>query len=460
MTRFVLFFGAALTSCTGPGVTGTDGDSDIGDSDRSTDDTDAAPERTELPRIADLEDLDPSDGEVRIRLVAAPHSTEVGGERVDGFAYNGQIPGPTLRLTRGDRVTAEIVNDLDVPTTVHWHGLHVPNAADGAIWMREPIGPGETATVVFTVEQAGTFWYHPHFDTDRQVDLGLYGAVVVADPDEPQLDEDIVIIGDAWGESSEDVEHGTPGNMGTWTFNGVSDPVLTLASGTATRLRWVNASNEGYLDLRPPPEWSWIASDQGLVSPRSGRELLAPGDRADVELRAGADPQEVRVVPYSLFGGVADEEGAATAVGVGVTGDAAVPPTADWGVVDTEPTADPGRTDLRFVFQGDGARWFMNGEVFPDITVPEVRLGEELILEVRNVSPTEHPFHIHGHAFEVLSIDGEPPRSMTLEDTINVGIRQTLRLRMVADNPGEWMVHCHILGHAEGGMMTVLRVAE
>ena len=458
MRGLVLLGTLVVASCTGPRATDTDGDSD--GEDALTDDTDPRVARPELPRIAEIEDLDPSDGEVRIRLVAAPYSTEVGGERVDAFAYNGQIPGPTLRLTRGDRVTAEIVNDLDVPTTVHWHGLHVPNAADGAIWMREPIGPGETSTVVFTVEQAGTFWYHPHFDTDRQVDLGLYGAIVVADPAEPQLDDDVVIIGDSWGESSPDDEHGRPGAPDTWTFNGVEDPVLTLPSGTVTRLRWVNASNEGYLDLRPPPEWRWIASDQGLVFPRSGAELLAPGDRSDVELRVGPGPQELRVAPYSLFGGSSDDEGTAAALGVDVMGDAALPPVADWGIGETRPSLDPGRTDLRFVFQGDGARWFMNGEVFPDITVPEVPLGSELILEVRNVSPTEHPFHIHGHAFEVLSVDGQPPTSKTVEDTVNVGIRQTLRLRMIADNPGEWMVHCHILGHAEGGMMMVLKVVE
>ena len=83
-----------------------------------------------------------------------------------------------------------------------------------------------------------------------------------------------------------------------------------------------------------------------------------------------------------------------------------------------------------------------------------------MVIEIRNSSPTEHPFHLHGHAFEVLSIDGVQSESFTLEDTVNVPVRSRVRLRLVADNPGDWMAHCHILDHADRGMMTVLRVLD
>jgi FtsP/CotA-like multicopper oxidase with cupredoxin domain len=100
----------------------------------------------------------------------------------------------------------------------------------------------------------------------------------------------------------------------------------------------------------------------------------------------------------------------------------------------------------------------INGEVFPDITVQSLVLGRFGIVEVRNLSATEHPFHLHGMAFEVLSVDGVPPVYRQMEDTINVDTHQVVRLGVWADNPGDWMAHCHILPHEHEGMMTVLRV--
>ena len=105
-----------------------------------------------------------------------------------------------------------------------------------------------------------------------------------------------------------------------------------------------------------------------------------------------------------------------------------------------------------------GEGWEINGETFPEVTVPVVPLGSETVLEVRNVSPAEHPFHLHGHSFEVLSVNGAPPPHRTIEDTLQIEIHQVVRLRFVADNPGAWMTHCHILPHAEDGMMTVIEV--
>ena len=102
----------------------------------------------------------------------------------------------------------------------------------------------------------------------------------------------------------------------------------------------------------------------------------------------------------------------------------------------------------------------INGEVFPEVTIPEVGRAETAVIEVRNLSAAEHPFHLHGQSFEVLSIDGVPPNHRWVEDTLNVGIRQTLRLQVTNPTSGDWMAHCHILGHAEQGMMTLLRVGE
>ncbi|MEM9764486.1 MAG: multicopper oxidase domain-containing protein, partial [Pseudomonadota bacterium] len=109
-----------------------------------------------------------------------------------------------LRLKRGDRLVVDLQNDSDLFTSIHWHGVSVPYAMDGAGWMVEPVAPGEPFQYTFTVEQAGTFWYHPHFDTARSVDLGLYGVIVVEDPDEPTLEEELVVVLDSVLEAGAD----------------------------------------------------------------------------------------------------------------------------------------------------------------------------------------------------------------------------------------------------------------
>ncbi len=124
------------------------------------------------------------------------------------------------------------------------------------------------------------------------------------------------------------------------------------------------------------------------------------------------------------------------------------------------PTPDPTHTDVLYTLTGSDHEgvWLINGQTFSQMTPTTVPLESTRVIEVRNLSRTEHPFHLHGHGFEVLSTDGVPPPHYTFEDTINVKIRQRVRLLLRADNPGDWMAHCHILPHAGSGMMTVLRV--
>lgn len=414
----------------------------------------------------EAEDLDPDPAVLRVRLVAEPHTFFIGGEEVQGYAYNGSVPGPTLRAKVGDTIIAEIVNGLDVPTTVHWHGAQPPYAMDGVTWTEAPIAPGETFIATFTARGPRTAWYDPHFDTARQVDLGLYGALVITDPDEPEVDHDVVVIADSWAEHGarmpEEGEnhHGVDGADIRWSFNGVVDPQWEVPAGDSVRMRWINASNTGYLDLAPSDGLRFIAGDQGLWPAPREQSLMGPGDRTEAEIRVGDGDTSVVTRAYSLYGGTVaggEEVGRIDVVG---TPDGARPDPVDWTFSPSSTLPDPGRTDLRFVLQGDAARsfWTINGETFPDVTVPFVPIGQDTVVEVRNLSPTEHPFHMHGHAFEVLSIDGVEVPGHPVEDTVNVGVRETLRLRFLADNPGFWMTHCHILPHAEGGMMTVVEV--
>jgi FtsP/CotA-like multicopper oxidase with cupredoxin domain len=419
------------------------------------------PNRPELSSPTEAEDLDPDPDIVHVSLTAAPMTYEIDGELVDGWAYNGQIPGPTIRVQRGNTLIVDFHNDLPDDTTIHWHGLRVPFAMDGVTWQTDPIGPGEDFQYSFQIDQAGTYWYHPHIDSDRQVDLGLYGALVVEDPSEPVADRELVLLLDAWGEHDEDEElHGHGDIALEWTVNGLHDPVFFANAGERIRLRTVNASNTGYARITWP-QLRQIGSDQGLLAAlaQPGSTVLAPGDRADFEWLIGSSFEVVNR-PFSLLG--------APAIGdpvrlfdVVVETPGEPPDPLEWPFDGTAPTPDPGWSDIVYALHGDPHTgvWTINGEVFPDITIETLPLGQWSIIELRNISQTAHPFHLHGQVFELLSIDGDKPPVRRFEDTIDVPPYKIVRIGLLPDNPGDWMAHCHILPHAHG-MMTVLRVAE
>ena len=442
----------------------------------------------ESPRTAG--DLDPDPAHFHASLVAvhADGAHAYADAARDGAAGS---PGPTLRARLGDTLTVDLLNTMDMPTTIHWHGLRVPNAMDGAGWMDAPLPAGGRFTYTFPLTQAGTFWYHPHVDTERQVDGGLYGFLVVDDPAEPTADRDLLLAFDTPGEADPDAapmdhtrarraapdtaapdvdtdahgggEHGGGGVSGQrWTVNGRPDARVSVRAGERVRVRILNASNLAYLDLRGPP-MRLLADDQGLLGEARvvERVVLAPGDRAELEWTPGAQGSFTwMAAPFTLLGGEALGE-PSPVLAVDVTGEAAQGEPLALAFGGAAPTPDPGRTDVRYVLTGDphSNDWRINREAWPEVTPTDVRLGSDVVIEVRNLSPTRHPFHVHGHAFEVLSVNGVAPPARTRVDTWDVGIRETARFLLHADNPGEWMVHCHVLGHEAHGMMTLLRVA-
>ena len=410
--------------------------------------------------------------------------TTLRAQRVEGpnglqYGYNGLNPGPTLRVPLGASVEIELINELDVPTTIHWHGLHVPFPMDGVVWMGAPVEPGETFTYRFTADQPGTFWYHPHVDTARQVDAGLYGAFVVEDPFEAEAMEavanDWVFVLDSIDEWSEEGAHPVHGHgrvVRRWQVNAVEAGEVLVGAGEVIRARLVNAANHGTAAVEPvlvqadgseaPASWAQIGSDQGLLaSARSpDRVLLASGDRAEVLFSLGeGESLRLEAAGYSLNGGDTGWP-AAPLVTFRAEGSGSASALPAFPHVARAPTADPGHTDILYAFAGTDRtdEWYINGEQFPNVTIETIPAGAPRVLEFRNLSSSEHPLHIHGMSFEVLSVNGVAPDAYTLEDTWNLAIRDIVRVRVETTNRGDWMTHCHILEHAEAGMMTVLRV--
>ncbi len=218
-------------------------------------------------------------------------------ERVMGYAFNQQIPGPRIRITEGDRIRINVTNDLPESTTVHWHGLVVPNQFDGpAEVTQDPIQPGQTFTYEFTVNQAGTFFYHSHDHADRQEALGMYGALIVdpRDPStEPAADQDIVIQLQEWLEKEGYTFPAMPmdgGQPNFFTINGKAYPATETVRarvGERIRFRFIG-TNSGFIHpmhIHGGP-FEIVATD-GVSVPESARIQkdtvnVAPGERYDV----------------------------------------------------------------------------------------------------------------------------------------------------------------------------------
>jgi FtsP/CotA-like multicopper oxidase with cupredoxin domain len=399
------------------------------------------------------------------------------GRTTRAWGYNGQIPGPTLEARVGDVLEVRLTNRLPEPTTIHWHGLQIPAAMDGTDMVQYPVAPGEMFTYRFRLPDAGTFWYHPHSNEVVQLERGLYGAIVVRGPNEPQLDAERVLVLDdvaldrkgqikppGWWIEQHD---GRQGN--TRLVNGRKEPEMTIAAGQVERWRIVNASSARYVRLsigeRP---FTIIGTDGGLIdAPLTVKEvLLTPADR--VELAVGpfteGETLAIETLPYSRMTVARSkrERFATLRVGPAATSSrAAIPAT----LRHIEPLVSGPVTPTREVHLGfkpslrHGVDFVVNKE--PHHRDQPVKVGELQIWDVVNDTMMDHPFHLHGFFFQVVEVNGEPPAFRSWEDTVNVPPKGRVRIAFQPDDrPGEWMYHCHILEHHASGMMAHFEVVR
>src|SRR5688572_22491292 len=241
----------------------------------------------------------------RLRLAAARQSL-VGAAHpaTEVWAYNGTVPGPALRYVQGERLRIEVENALDVETTVHWHGIRLPNAMDGVPHLTQPpiAAKGGRFVYEFDLPDAGTFWYHPHLGSPEQVGRGLYGALIVEERNAPAVDRDVVWVLSDWRLDREarlvenfgnpmDASHaGRVGN--TVTVNGAIRERFEVRAGERIRLRLINASNARIYGLEFEGHHpTAIALDGQPIEPHSPRRIvLGPGMRADMILDCKANP--------------------------------------------------------------------------------------------------------------------------------------------------------------------------
>lgn len=429
------------------------------------------------------------------------------------WTYNGTVPGPQLRVKQGETVKILLQNQLPEPVTIHWHGLPVPNNMDGIPGVTQnAVKPGESFTYQFKVDVPGTYWYHSHQNGVVQVDKGLYGSLVVEPKEQQSVDKDFTLVVDEWlkDDSMAGMSHGG-GHAGMsmsttssdhssmmnsnssempmsdaemmplmytiFSANGKTGSAITplmIKQGEKVRIRLINA---GFLSHRlylQGHEYKIVSTDgQPINNPPlvSGQLLnIAPGERYDIEFVANnpgswlleersSNPGAASLTVPILYEGYEAtkpkaEKGDLPLIDITKYGEAAKSDFSLDDSYDIEYTMD-----LNTEMKSGEMTFTINGKTYPDTPPLQVKKGDLVKVKLVNKSPKDlHPMHLHGHFFQVLSKNGQPVSGSPLvKDTLNLLPGEEFVVAFIADNPGEWMFHCHDLGHAAQGMMSEVK---
>jgi FtsP/CotA-like multicopper oxidase with cupredoxin domain len=414
-------------------------------------------------------------------LVAAESdSALVDGTKMRVWSHNGTVPGPTLRVRLGETLRVRFTNRLPQPTTIHWHGVRVPNAMDGVPHATQPpVAPGETFIYEFTPKDAGTFWFHPHLRSSEQVERGLYGVLIVDDAHPLPYSRDAVWVLDDWlrDERGQIIEQfNTPRDLmhdGRWgnfvTVNSTMRETLAVASGERIRLRLLNSANGRVFK----PDFSGLDAKviaiDGLylrepIDPR-GFEI-APGNRVDLDIAFTANRSQ-RIPIFDRFYPSRPNHLADITVDGIVTAPPFFPSPAHahvpaWrdGLAST--------VDAEFRLNARrggplGVEWTINDVAFGGHD-HQARVsgrftqGSFRHLRFTNESYRLHPIHLHGMFFRLLARNGVPADEPFFRDTALIHAKETIDIGVVPLDVGHWMLHCHILEHAEAGTMTMIEV--
>lgn len=437
----------------------------------------------------------------QLDLRAGPATADLGGLAAATWVYNDLLPGPEVRVRAGDVLRAEFSNRLPVPTTVHWHGVALRNDMDGAAGVtQDAVPPGGAFTYEFVAPDPGTFWFHPH--VGLQLDRGLYAPLIVEDPEEPGgYDREVTIMLDDWSsglgaapeETFEDLQagrgphaqHAAGGGPRSELLAGpggdVSYPlflinghqpkapfVVDAQPGQRLRLRIINAAADTPFRVALGGHRLTVTHTDGFpVEPVTVDSILiGMSERYDALITVGGSGSFPLVA-------VAEAKGN-QAVAILRAGTTETPPAVTTRLPEldrrvlalsdlraTEAVAlAPGQPDRTYdvVLGGgeQGYRWTINGQSGHHggggNQMLDVKEGEKVRLTFDNRTTMFHPMHLHGHTFQVVAPVAGGPR----KDSLVVLPKQRLGIDFVADNPGQWVLHCHNVYHMEGGMEAVV----
>src|SRR6266446_5501130 len=330
-----------------------------------------------------------------------------------------------------------------------------------------PIGSGESFTYEFTPPDAGTFWYHPHANSLEQLGRGMAGALIVEAPEAVPVDRDICWLLADWrltsnaqvasgfGNAMEAAMSGRVGN--TVTLNGAVTDDVPVRAGERIRLRLINGALARIMALRFESHRPVVVAIDGQPcdphEPEGGRLLLGPAMRIDVLLDMQGKPGRRYRVIDDFYDGLSYW---LTQLAYDDSPPLRPHPRGAELALPRNPVPEPDlasaeRHELRL--QGG---MIGRGGMPPLLILPQ---GRSYLMSIRNYTAWWHPMHLHGYSFRVLSRNGAPVPHRQWADTVLVPPKEAVEIAFVADNPGDWMLHCHVTDHQVSGMMTVLRVA-
>lgn len=473
-----------------------------------------------------------SDGDV-FNMDARKATKIIDGNEISMYAYNGQIPGPILKVRQGSSLTVNFTNGLDVDTTVHWHGIRVKNKFDGVPGVTQrAIRPGESFAYRLDFPDAGVYWYHPHVREDYQQELGLYGNIIVQ-PSDPRyynqvdreetliLDDIRLVGGDVEAFSKDYLKRTLMGRFGNvMLLNGKEDYSLDVARGEKVRFYITDAANARTFNL------SVEGQQMMLVGDDSGRYekdfpvdniVISPGERRIVEIqfdKLGSFDIIHRTPDSEYFVGSIEVSSTGLAMGrkenipplsirsqidgfdgylkkssdiemqlksefTGImsrTGSGAMSHTmSDGSVMGTSMTMDESGPieweDDKFMMNSmsnsENTRWVIrdaktgkeNDDLMYNFKVGDIK-KVTIYNDPSSMHPMQHPIHLHGQRFLILSEDGTTNDNLAWKDTVLVKKGSTVDLLVDFTNPGNWVIHCHIPEHMESGMMARFSVSE
>lgn len=343
-----------------------------------------------LPALSETDVIKPTNQVREFKLEAKKGRWQlVSGVETDAYTFNGTVPGPTIRAMEGDMIRVILKNSLPEETSIHWHGLHVPNKMDGVpSFTQNAVKPGETFTYEFVANHAGTYMYHSHFNSIEQIDKGLYGLLII-DPQNPE-------------KTKYDREY-------TMMFGG------------------------------------WIIPDKPSGQPQQGQENTMPG-------MSKGSPSPIKQkgnIRSMMEQGMKDKTDTQNPSG---------------GM--NMPSPQTGNNAGSSVMGMNYNYWTINGKSFPDTSPMEVKYGDVVRVRMANISNLVHPMHLHGHDFRIIAKDGHPLTNPQIVNTVTVNAGETYDIDFIADNPGEWVFHCHDLHHATnanvepGGLMVLVKYVK
>lgn len=487
-------------------------------------------EVVEIPTATASSIVELTDGAV-FDLEAGFVQKEINGEIFEMLAYNGSIPGPTIKVNQGSTITINFTNNTDIETTLHSHGVRLDNAFDGVPdSTQDPIEVGETFTYEVRFDDAGVFWYHPHLREDYTQDMGLYGNYIVVSAsdewspvnrEETLVVDDILMEGDELATYSKDeVTHTLMGRFGdTMLVNGSTDYGLNVKEGELVRFYITNTANTRVFNLNiPGAQMKLIGADNGLYEYEEWAEgiLLGPSERAIVEVlfSDAGDYNLMHETPektYTLGEFFVSEEAVtesyatefntlethqSTISSIDLYRSAFAAEPDKFLSINLEMDSMGGMHSMHGGMQMEDSMMDMNDEdpiewedtmsamnstsntdtltwqlvdeetekVNEDIDDWDFTQGDLVKIQISNpddtLHPMQHPIHIHGQKFLILSTDGVSSSNLVWKDTVLIPAGSTVELLVEMSNPGDWMVHCHIPEHLESGMMFPFNVSS